>query len=77
MAKFNSRTRVREMRERGDAELRSDVEKLKKEFFELRFKNAMEAITSPARFTQIRRDIARIHTILRERAAKQTAPAAK
>ncbi|MFN0206422.1 MAG: 50S ribosomal protein L29 [Planctomycetota bacterium] len=58
------------MREREDIELRSQIEKLSKEAFELRFKSATEAVASPARFTQIRRDVARLNTILAERAAK-------
>lgn len=70
MEKLNSRTRVREMREREDVELKSQIEKLNKESFDLRFKSATEAVSSPARFQQIRRDIARLNTILAERAAK-------
>lgn len=73
MVKLNSRTRYHQMRERESGELRAEVEKLKKEFFDLRFKGAMEAISSPARFQQIRRDIARIETILRDRELKGAA----
>jgi len=57
-----------EMRERDDVELREEIEKLRKEFFDLRFKSATEAVASPARFHHIRRDIARLQTLLRERA---------
>lgn len=67
MAKLNSRSRVKEMRERPSAELADDVEKLRKESFELRLKAATESLASPARFRQIRKDVARIQTILRQR----------
>ncbi len=80
MPKLNSRSRVREMREREDQELHLDIEKLEKEAFDLRFKGSTEAITSPARFNQIRREVARLRTILAERAAGvrgQTAKGAK
>ena len=73
MSKTNSRSRVREMRERETGELRGEIEKLNKEFFDLRLKGATEAVTSPARFRQIRKDIARIHTVLREREMKGAA----
>jgi len=68
MAKLNTRTRLKEMRERQDHELRADIEKLRKEFFDLRLKGATEAVANPARFREIRKDIARCETLLRERA---------
>ena len=61
---------LQEMREREDAELRQEIEKLRKEFFDLRFKSATEAVASPARFRQIRHDVARLETILAERAKR-------
>ena len=67
MAKQNSRTRVKEMRERQSSELAEDIEKLNKESFELRLKASTESLSSPARFRQIRKDVARLKTILRER----------
>jgi large subunit ribosomal protein L29 len=58
---------LKEMREREDGELRQEIEKLRKEFFDLRFKSATEAVASPARFHQIRRDVARLEALLRQR----------
>jgi large subunit ribosomal protein L29 len=72
MAKLNSRTRVHEMRERQSSELLDEIEKLNKEAFELRLKASTESLASPARFRQIRKDVARLHTILRERELKAT-----
>jgi large subunit ribosomal protein L29 len=59
---------LKEMREREDGELHQEIEKLRKEQFDLRFKGATEAVSSPARFHQIRRSVARLKTLLRERA---------
>ena len=39
-----------------------------KERFNLRFRSATESIENPMRFRAIRRDIARLQTILREKA---------
>ena len=45
------------------------LEELMKERFNLRFRSATESIDNPMRFRSIRRDIARLQTILREREA--------
>ncbi len=57
----------KELRTKENEELKFDLRKLEKELFELRFKSSSEELTSPMRIRQIRRDIARIKTILRER----------
>ncbi|NVK34404.1 MAG: 50S ribosomal protein L29 [Rhodobacteraceae bacterium] len=49
-------------------ELRSDLESLKKEQFNLRFQKATGQLENSARVRQIRRGIARIQTIMREKA---------
>ncbi|MCX2722385.1 MULTISPECIES: 50S ribosomal protein L29 [Roseibium] len=48
-------------------ELRSELEGLKKEQFNLRFQKATGQLENTARVRQIRRDIARIQTIMREK----------
>lgn len=48
-------------------ELRSELEGLKKEQFNLRFQKATGQLENSARVRQIRRDIARIQTIMREK----------
>jgi large subunit ribosomal protein L29 len=47
-------------------ELRGELEGLKKEQFNLRFQKATGQLENTARVRQIRRDIARIQTIMRE-----------
>jgi large subunit ribosomal protein L29 len=49
-------------------ELRQQIEDLSKEAFNLRFQRASGQLENTARVRQVRRDIARIKTILGERA---------
>ncbi|MDX2122311.1 MAG: 50S ribosomal protein L29 [Gemmatimonadota bacterium] len=48
-------------------DLRAKLAELTEEQFRLRFRSATEAIENPMRFRSLRRDIARIQTILRAR----------
>ena len=48
-------------------DLESKVNELQEERFRLRFRSATESIENPIRFRTIRRDIARIKTILKEK----------
>ena len=59
--------KTNEMRAKTDAELDYELEGRKKELFELRFRSATETTTSPSRIGNIRREIARITTVLHER----------
>lgn len=59
--------KVREIRDLGDAELLERVEALKEELFNLRFQLATGQLDNPMRIKQVRREIARILTVLRER----------
>ncbi len=71
--------RPEEIRELTDEELRGRIAELEEERFRLRFRSATETLDNPLRFRVIRKDIARMKTILRERqlaAAGEAAPAA-
>jgi large subunit ribosomal protein L29 len=59
-----------ELRELSSDELETKLRELTEERFRLRFRSATEAIENPMRFRAIRRDIARIQTVLRERAGQ-------
>jgi large subunit ribosomal protein L29 len=48
-------------------DLESKLTELTEERFRLRFRSATESIENPMRFRAIRRDIARIRTILKEK----------
>jgi large subunit ribosomal protein L29 len=56
-----------ELREMSVEDLESKVNELTEEKFRLRFRSATESIENPIRFRTIRRDIARIKTILKEK----------
>ncbi len=48
-------------------DLKAKLAELSEERFRLRFRSATESIENPMRFRSLRRDIARIQTILRAR----------
>ena len=50
-----------------DAQLSKELEKAKAELFNLRFQMATSQLDNTARMKTVRRDIARIYTIARER----------
>jgi large subunit ribosomal protein L29 len=62
--------KANELKELKDEELTAKLEELRAERFNLRFRSATESIENPMRFRSIRRDIARIQTVLRERAGQ-------
>ncbi len=56
-----------DVRAKSDDELKSQLADLRKEAFNLRFQQASGQLENTARVRQVRRDIARIMTILGER----------
>jgi large subunit ribosomal protein L29 len=59
--------KANELRAMAVEDLKSKLEELTTEGFNLRFRSATESIENPMRFRAIRRDIARLQTILREK----------
>lgn len=62
--------RARDLHQMTDEELTAKLGELTEERFRLRFRSATEAVENPLRFRTLRRDLARIRTILHERARK-------
>lgn len=60
-----------ELRELNDEELRQKLAEVTEERFRLRFRAATEAMENPMQLRTLRRDVARIRTILRERELKK------
>lgn len=56
------------VRDLSDAELAQRARELGEELFNLRFQVSMTMAKNPARIGQARRELARIRTVLRERA---------
>jgi large subunit ribosomal protein L29 len=57
-----------EIRELSASEIRTRIAELEEERFRLRFRGATEALSNPLKLRSIRRDIARLQTVLREKA---------
>ena len=62
---------VREIREKSNEDLLKTIDEYKEEFFDLRFKRATGQIENPMRIRELRKSIARIKTVLTERANKE------
>ncbi|NLV92195.1 MAG: 50S ribosomal protein L29 [Firmicutes bacterium] len=62
--------KAKEMRNYTTAELENRLTDLKEELFNLRFQHATGQLDNPMRLKEVRRDIARVKTILRERELK-------
>ena len=60
-------SRTAELRELNDTELEHRLGEAKEKLFNLRFQNATGQLDNIARIPQVRRDVARIETLLRER----------
>jgi large subunit ribosomal protein L29 len=67
MASFTVATKPAELRELNDGELVQRLAEAKEEHFNLRFQNATGQLDNSARLGDIRREIARLNTLLRER----------
>ena len=59
--------KIEEVRSKTDSELEFDLEQMKKELFDLRFRSATENTQNPSRINVLRRSIARVNTVLHER----------
>ena len=57
----------KEIRELSNEEILSKIEESKEELFNLRFKQATGSLEKPSRITELRKLVARMKTILRER----------
>ena len=75
--------RADEIREMGAEDITARINELQEERFRLKFRSATEPLEEPLRLRLIRKDIARLKTVLTEREkgivreASSTAPAAK
>jgi large subunit ribosomal protein L29 len=57
-----------EIREMTDADIRARLAELEEERFRLRFRGATQPLEDPLRLRGLRKDIARLNTVLRQRA---------
>ena len=68
--KSNELIKIREL---TDVELTKKLDELKKELFHLRFQHAINQLDNPMRLKAVRKEIAVVKTIIRERELKAQA----
>ena len=58
--------KIREIRDMTSNELTDKLRELKEEMFNLRFQNATNQLENPMRIAVVRKDIAKVMTVLKE-----------
>ena len=66
---------AKEIRDLSVAELSEKLADLKDELYKLRFQHAINQLDNPMRITAVKKDIARVQTVLREAELKDSANA--
>ncbi len=59
--------KIKELRNLTDADLFKKISESKKELFDLRLKQSTGSLEKPSKMHELRKDVARMKTILRER----------
>ena len=62
--------KAKDIRERSDDELRKSLGDLEEQIFKLRFQKSTGQIENPVKIREVRRDIARVKTVINERRAE-------
>ena len=62
--------KAKELREMTDVELNKQLKDLKAELFNLRFQHTIHQLDNPIRIEAVKKDIARVMTVLAEKTAK-------
>ena len=58
---------LKKMRDMTEIELNPELSKMKKELFNLRFQHATGQLENPVKMRELKKDIARVKTIIREK----------
>ena len=59
--------KAKEIRDLSASDLEAKLKDLKQELFNLRFQHATKQLDNPLRLAQVKKDIARVKTIIREK----------
>ena len=65
---MNTKNYVEELKAKTAAELQDELVAAKKELFNLRFQNATNQLDNTSRIKEVRKNIARIQTVIAEKA---------
>lgn len=71
MITVKSKNFVEELKAKSTEELNKDLVDAKKELFNLRFQNATNQLANTARITEVRKNIARIQTVITQKQINQ------
>ena len=63
--------KINEVRELSNKDLESKIRDAKKELFDLRMKQATGTLENPSKIRELRKEVARMKTIIREREIKE------
>jgi large subunit ribosomal protein L29 len=63
--------KLEKMRELSEAELNTELLKMKKELFNLRFQHVTGQLENPIKMRDVKKDIARVKTVIRENEIKR------
>jgi large subunit ribosomal protein L29 len=64
--------KLEKMREMTEAELNTELGKMKKELFNLRFQHVTGQLENPIKMRDVKKEIARVKTVIREKEIKNT-----
>ncbi|MDO4614587.1 MAG: 50S ribosomal protein L29 [Lachnospiraceae bacterium] len=68
---MKSKKYVEDLRSKSEAELKEELVSAKKELFNLRFQNATNQLDNTSRIKDVRKNIARIESVMVEQANKE------
>ena len=60
--------KAKELREMSAEDLKKKEQDLREDYFKLRFQHGIRSLENPSRLVQLRKDIARVQTIINEQA---------
>ncbi len=62
---------IKKMRDMTEVELNNEVKKLKNELFNLRFQHVTGQLENPIKMRDLKKEIARVKTVIREKELKK------
>ena len=66
-----NKMKINKIREMSSPELENELSELKTELFKLRFSLATNGLDNPMKIREVKKDIAKINTVLKERELKE------
>ena len=66
-----NKMKISKIREMSSPELKNELGELKTELFKLRFSLATNGLDNPMKIKEVKRDIAKINTVLKEKKKKE------